>query len=122
MMRFDLADAVMWGPLRAVREHLHGEMDSFMFMGFATGLCYYKHRDTRSYLVLDADGHAHGDPDASGGVAPLPIERAVRIALGDLHPDAEHAPRFDGWWPGFRDDQPIERPADHPIKPPDGGA
>lgn len=126
-MRCDLADAAVWGPLRAVREHLHGEMESFMFMGLdeATGLYFYKHRGTRSYLVLDVDvdvdGQAHGDPDASGRATPLAIECAARVALGAFRPDAEHGPRFDGWWPGFRDGQPSEPLGGHPIERPPGG-
>ena len=46
-----------WKPLELLIGSRCGE---FMWMWRENGLEYYKHIDSRRYLILDADGHCYG--------------------------------------------------------------
>ena len=53
-----------WKPLEGVLSREHCE--DFMFMGSASGIVLYKHRDTRRYLNIEAETgrfyrYANGD-------------------------------------------------------------
>jgi hypothetical protein len=50
-------DATNWKPLELLIGSRCGE---FMWMWRKNGLEYYKHIDSRRYLILDAEGHCYG--------------------------------------------------------------
>lgn len=52
-----LAGLCVWEPLRSLVGH--EGCDDFMFMHRSGAVFAYKHRDTRRYLNLDAEGRAY---------------------------------------------------------------
>jgi hypothetical protein len=50
-------EPVNWKPLELL---IGSRCREFMWMWRESGLEYYKHIDSRRYLILDAEGHCYG--------------------------------------------------------------
>ncbi len=90
-----------WEPLKIV-------FGPLMFMGYSDGIRMYKHKYTRRYLNLDAEGAAYRWLGEKKGYVRIPLEEGIADAFADAEalmgwlrgPGESSAPQFGDVPPG----------------------
>lgn len=103
-----------WAPLETLLRKTGRAVSlcaSFMWMFRQGGVEFYKHIDTRRYLLLDAEGRCWRQ--GSQGLEPSDFEREFRLVIGeDLAGEGERAGRWIGDISAERIGS-VWRPEDH---------